>query len=231
MNILAADSVDAKKIYTQAWEFFKANWKLVYKAGLLFGVLTYVPQFTLDAILSALQASEQDFLVAIVGLVVQVWQTIIGMGAIIVFLDIIRNKHAAVVNLEVFFSQTSRFWLYILASLRYTIIILIGFLLLIIPGIIWSIKYQFVFYLLVDKKLGVKEAFDVSAQMTEGIKWKIFVFGLFGFLIVIAGLLLLGVGLFIAFPVVTIASYMLYDRLLSRTKFGITQEAIVGEIA
>ena len=105
---------------------------------------------------------------------------------------------------------------YIWASLRYGIIVLVGMLLLLIPGIIWSIKYGFVFFLIPDKGVGVKEAFDLSAEMTEGIKWKLFWFDIFGFLVLVAGLLLLGVGLFLAIPVIYLAAYMIYNKLLAR---------------
>ena len=64
-----------------------------------------------------------------------------------------------------------------------------GMILFIVPGIIWSIKYMFVPFLILDKNISVKEAFEVSGKITNGHKWLLFAYGL---LIGIVGLILLG---------------------------------------
>ena len=217
--VTTGNLVEITKTYSEAWRFFKKHWQIVYKVGLLYAVLTYAPQITLDAIIAAFDQNE-TFLSGVLYIVLTVWQTIIGMGATIIFLKVIRTKGDEIVTFEDFFSQKHRFWKYLWAALRYFLIVFLGLLLFIIPGIIWSIKYGLAFFLLLDKELGVKNSFDVSSQMTAGVKWQIFLFHLFGFLVLIGGVLMLGVGVFIAYPVVILASYMLYDKLLVRTKLG-----------
>lgn len=52
-----------------------------------------------------------------------------------------------------------------------------------------------------DKNLGVMEAFRYSSSITANNRMKLFVLGLLGFLITLAGLLACGVGLIFAGPV------------------------------
>ena len=56
------------------------------------------------------------------------------------------------------------------------LIVLAGFILLIIPGIIWSIKYQYMIYLVIDKNMGIRESMKLSAAMTDGVKWDLLAF-------------------------------------------------------
>ncbi len=52
------------------------------------------------------------------------------------------------------FGDLPTFWRYVGANILFLLIILGGLLLLVIPGIIWSIKYQFAPFLIVDRNLG-----------------------------------------------------------------------------
>ena len=83
-----------------------------------------------------------------------------------------------------------------LANLLSTFIILIGFIFLIIPGIIFAIKLAFVPYLVMDKQMKAMDAIKASWNMTTGYGWQIFFMGLLSFFIVIGGLILLVVGIF-----------------------------------
>ena len=105
---------------------------------------------------------------------------------------------------------------YLLASVLYGLIVLAGLLLLVVPGVIWSIKYQMFALLIVDKNMGIKEAFKKSAELTSGVKLSIFVFFIIMGLINLAGLLLLFVGLFVTVPVTLMAYIYVYRSLLSQ---------------
>lgn len=69
------------------------------------------------------------------------------------------------------------------------LIITFGFVLLIIPGIIFSLWYMFTLYLIFDKNMGLKESLSKSKMMVKGRMLKIFgrniVFGLFSLLVTI----------------------------------------------
>jgi hypothetical protein len=49
-----------------------------------------------------------------------------------------------------------------------------GFLLFIIPGIIWSITYAFAPYMLLDKQKGTMHAFCMSHRLIDGVRWQYF---------------------------------------------------------
>lgn len=104
---------------------------------------------------------------------------------------------------------------FFLGSVLYGLIVAAGLILLIVPGIIWAIKYKFYTYLIVDKKMNALEALKKSGQITYGEKWNIFVFILACLLITLLGALALGIGLIVALPVVALAEVHVYRKLLN----------------
>ncbi|MEM7009811.1 MAG: hypothetical protein AAF462_11825, partial [Thermodesulfobacteriota bacterium] len=111
----------------------------------------------------------------------------------------------------------STFFKYLLAYLLFFIIIVVGFILLIVPGIYLAIRYQFCLYLIIDKDMDVIDSFKESTRLTDGSKWNLFVFALLQILIVLAGILALLVGLFVAVPIVIVSWAYVYKMLSSAT--------------
>jgi len=107
----------------------------------------------------------------------------------------------------------ARLWRYIGATALYTLIVIGGLILLIIPGIVWSIKYSYFSYGIADKNLGIKASLKYSADLTKDRKWK-----LLGFFLVLCGLNILGafalmVGLLFTMPVTMLAYAFVYRKL------------------
>ena len=71
----------------------------------------------------------------------------------------------------------------------------IGFVLLIVPGIIISIRLSFVPFLVVDEGYGVTAAMRESWQRTRGYSWTIFGMALLSFVVSVVGVILLLVGI------------------------------------
>jgi uncharacterized membrane protein len=94
-----------------------------------------------------------------------------------------------------------------------SIIVCIGFVLIIIPGIIFACKLAFTPYLVVDRKMDVIEAVKTSWRMTNGHAWKVFLIGLLGIPIAIAGLICFGVGVIIAGMWINLAIASLYHSV------------------
>jgi uncharacterized membrane protein len=86
----------------------------------------------------------------------------------------------------------------VLASLLVGVIVGIGFVFLIVPGIIFACKFAFTPYLVVDRKMKVIDAVEESWRMTRGHAWKVFLVGLLGVPIALVGLMFCGVGIIIA---------------------------------
>ena len=140
-------------------------------------------------------------------------QTLISIGVIKTSLKLAGGEKG---NLRDLYLGYPLFLRYLGASILYSLMVLAGTLLLIVPGIIWSIQFQFYGYLIVDQGLGPIEALKRSSAMTKGAKGDLFLYGLLALCIVLAGALCLFVGLFAAIPTVIIATAFVYRKLLAQ---------------
>ena len=101
----------------------------------------------------------------------------------------------------------------VLANLLVGIIVCIGLVLLIVPGIIFACKLAFVPYLVVDRKMEAVEAVKESWRMTGGHSWRVFIIGLLAIPIAIAGLICLGVGIIVSIMWIRLAFASLYHAV------------------
>lgn len=101
----------------------------------------------------------------------------------------------------------------VLANLLVGIIVCIGLVLLIVPGIVFACKLVFVPYLVVDRKMEAIEAVKESWRMTEGHSWKVFLIGLLAIPIAIAGLICFGVGIIASLMWIRLAFASLYHAV------------------
>lgn len=91
-----------------------------------------------------------------------------------------------------------------------------GLLILIIvlaPAIYFKIRWMFFPYYIVDKNAGIMDSLRLSWAATKGNFWHIFLFGLTCFGLVIAGLIALVLGVFVAIPVISMATALIYLQL------------------
>lgn len=102
---------------------------------------------------------------------------------------------------------------YLAATVIATVLVLLGLILLIIPGIIIGLALSFATYLVVDRGLGPVAAVKESWRLTSGNRWRLFLFVLLIVLMNIGGLLLVVVGLLVTMPVSMIASVHAYRFL------------------
>jgi len=135
---------------------------------------------------------------------------ILSIGLVKISLKFIDGKKAEYKDL---FTSYRLFWKMLGAQILIGLIVFAGFLLLIVPGIIWSIKYQFAPNFIVDKDMKIMEAMKASAVATEGIKWQLFVLSLAFAGIMILGMIALGIGILVAFPIIWIADCFVYRKL------------------
>lgn len=134
-------------------------------------------------------------------------------GSDFVFLKAVRKQKVDFKYLVSGFSEN--YLSIILANLLVFSLVLIGIIMLIIPGIIISCRLAFVSYLVMDKKLDPIAAVEESWRLTKGYGWTIFAMGLVSFFIIIAGLILLIIGIFPAIMWVTSAFAVLYNDVLN----------------
>lgn len=100
-----------------------------------------------------------------------------------------------------------------LTNLLLGLMVVVGLLLLIVPGIYLALRYGMASILVVDEDLGPMEALQRSSKITEGKRLFILTFGIASVAVNILGALALGVGLLISIPVTSLAGILLYERL------------------
>jgi uncharacterized membrane protein len=102
---------------------------------------------------------------------------------------------------------------YIIASLLFSLMLAIGLVLLVVPGIIVAVAFGFFGWALVDKGLDPIEALRHSGRITSGNRWSVFVFLLAALALNIVGVLLLVVGVLATSAVTLIACAHVYRQL------------------
>jgi uncharacterized membrane protein len=100
----------------------------------------------------------------------------------------------------------------ILAGLLVSILTVIGFILLILPGVIFVFLSYFTVYYVVDKGTSPVQAILDSCRLVIGNLGNALLLALLSFLVIVLGFIALCVGLLVAWPVVLIASAYAYKR-------------------
>ena len=101
------------------------------------------------------------------------------------------------------------------ASLLYGLSVMLGLILLIVPGIMVAMARYMYDYLIVDRKMSVSESLKYSAVIMKGHKGDLFVFLLLLIPVNIAGLLALGLGIFVTVPLSMLALTHAYRQILA----------------
>lgn len=133
------------------------------------------------------------------------------VGVIMLAIHYSRGEHIAFQSIFNYYHLTGRLSL---AALLIYIMTVIGFVLLILPGIYLSIAYIFTLPLIADKGMDVWEAMELSRKTVTKHWFK--VFGLFLLLSIIMtlGALALGIGLIWAVPLLFVTLYGLLYPLI-----------------
>lgn len=211
--------IKATAILKDAWRVTKE--KITFLVGLTF--VLFILEVVSSFILDGLEKSGQTFLFVILQVLVSIVSIIIGAGVMWISLKIVRGEAFQVSDI---FTPTPLFFRYVGVNILYSLIVCAGILLLIVPGIIWAIKYSQVKYLILDRQIGILETFSESARMTDGSKMELFVLYLLFVLINVGGALLFGIGLLVTVPLTIIASALAYNLLL-RSSPGLPQGGAV----
>lgn len=238
------------------WSITRTNFWFL--AGVLVVILiSFLPNYILDFF--NLEATTINFgLSLIISSITWILQMIIGIGITKIFLGFIDNKEVKISDLFVhyrffwkyagawilyIFSSTGVFFVVYSTSLVFAIVSsgihgglvgpvigiidmllgLLGILGLIIL-VFFGIRLMFFNYFIVDKGLGPIMAIKASFQTTQDVFWL-----LFGFLIVIGLINILGalvflVGLFVTIPTTLLAITFVYRKLLDQTKLDLKKQ-------
>ena len=174
----------------KAWELVKPNWLPLGTIALITTLLGAVPYAGACAML-------------IIGGTIQVGvsRAILGMMA---------GKTPTV---GMMFEGFDRFGQAFLASLVMALLVGLGMVLCIVPGVILAIMWMFVYFVLAETQIEFWPAMKASAELTAGFRWQLFGLLLADALVVILGVLACCVGVLIAQPVVMTSVALAYRFL------------------
>ena len=199
--------MENNQIMKEAQESLKGKWGISIAACLIAGVITIM-----ITILGGYLINE-DWGGNLLSLFVT---PPIGVGLALFFLNIHSGNK---LEIKTIFNPFKDVWLNsVLAYFMMIVIILIGFLLFFIPGVIATLMFSQVLYIIAeDNKIDPYNALVKSKKMMEGNKWKLFKIWLIILLLAIVCILTLGIG-FIWLAPYQNAVYAKFYNLLKESK-------------
>lgn len=200
-----------KEVLGTVWPLTKKYIWLFVGVMIFQQIFTQIPTFLTALIQSAMNipndepiSSNANFIVSFVlGIIIQSGLIAFALHAI----DGVQPRFADL------FSQLSIFWRYLGASILYGLMLLVGFILLIVPGVYLMITYAFWPYFLIDKKVSIIDSFKMSAQATKGHKWSLLVLYVFIIALNVLGLCVFLVGILVTAPLTALMLAYAYRKL------------------
>lgn len=204
-----------KEALKQGWDLTKKHFWLMLGIGVLSMLVSYAIEGVKYLFLGMSQHSGFMYLPYLLFLIAGfVASLILSFNTYRMIFDMIDGKGAKIMDLFKWDDTIAkRLGKWLLANIAVGLIVFVGFIFLIIPGIYFAIKYAYVNMLMVEKDMTIGEAFKKSADMTQGEKWHLL--GLFAICVVavIVGMLLLVVGIIPAIMIVAFANTLVYRKL------------------
>ena len=217
-----------KEALSYGWDLFKKNKKVLILSTLIFCIFNSGMENDVYPEGSWVAALAISAIFIIVGILIQIgWYKIL-----------LKLMSGHSVRVKELFLHGRLFWKYLGALVIFIIVlslplaglvlalVLVGFsnpviiaggiavgVLSMVLSIYLGIRYQFALVLIVDKEIGIKEAFKTSSSMTEGVKWKLLGLLMAIGIINIIGVMALLVGTLVALPVTTLAYLSIYKKL------------------
>jgi hypothetical protein len=205
MNVVRPNHPSIRKAIHFAWKVYKehvglftacmltffASWvvlEIIVIAGQRFGILLWA-------------AAHLSFFVLLAGLEVGFVQICLMLhdGKQVRYMDLFRELRLGV---HFFLVQSS-----------YFVMVLVGFVLLVIPGTYLGTRYTFYVFPFTEGNPNLKQSFQLSAIASQESMWFLFYFSILIFLFNIAGASILGIGLIMTIPLSTLMKIDMYRQL------------------
>jgi tRNA A-37 threonylcarbamoyl transferase component Bud32 len=200
----------------RAWKLVKSNfWPLVGITALILTLLSAVSSS--DKAVAAGTGGHVN--VNLGGIAIFLMGPLMG-GLSFLFLKLIRGESWGLETAFSGFKNKEVFLQLLLAGFVTYLLIGLGFLCLILPGIYLLVSWKFTEILVIDKRIKFWPAMALSRKIIARHWGKFFILSLCFLLIDIIGLLCLGVGLFVAVPINIAALMYAYEDIFNRQPQG-----------
>lgn len=187
--------INRKQLYTDAWKDYKKHWHTLLLIMLTAVLVNFMSGF-----------GEASTLAFLVSWLAGTWITI---GSINFLLNVVDGKEAQYKDIFYGVKSIEQFAYFVIVGLVYGMIVLIGTVLLIIPGIILGLGLFYASYYIAENRLGLRNALSSSWEITKGHKWAMFKLFFFLLILNLLGFMLFGLGLILTIPF----THLIYARL------------------
>lgn len=202
------------EVFRSAWELFKPNWGPLCGAAFVAMFVGMLPQQVPTALrltrVLAVDATPLHPLAVVAAIVGWLIREFFTAGFTRMCLGTARTGTARFGDV---FGAGGRYVPYLFASFLTTFAIVLGFVLLVVPGVILGLGLWMTGFYVIDRDMGAIAAMNASWEASKGQKVAFFVLGLAELGVVILGLAACGVGLLAAKMVVLLARTVVYLRV------------------
>lgn len=200
--------------YAKGWQLILGNFGILLAVTVIVGLLRAPTDFTDDYLRMFWDNLPSSMIPPLIGFSL-LWSVFlavpISMSASWVSVKAARGDRIAILDMFSVFGRN--YWSAVGAGLLSFLIIVLGLLLLIVPGIYFACRLVFVGYLVIDRKMTAGEAISTSWSITGRHQWTVIGMVLLAVPIFVGGLLACVVGIFIAAMWVEAAFAVLYHTI------------------
>lgn len=194
--------------FGKGWQLFRAN------VGPLIGIIIVLFLLAIPSNTGEDASAGQNLFASLYSIFV------LNPVALVAYYGVVRLARGQELNPQGLFSVLQNNYLNVVGvTFLASMIIGIGFLLFIIPGVYLSARLGFAGYLCLDRGLGPIDAIKTSWDVTQGHAGTLILYGIVAFFLILVGLLALLVGALVAMPVALAAFAILYNTIESRSDY------------
>jgi uncharacterized membrane protein len=198
--------IDIVPLFKYAYEVYRKYASFVIGVMVTYFILGLVPQLFLYVHTPEDPTTDLEIF-SFIAMIVRVF---LSLGFTKIMLYLIDNRPVEITDLV----NNGRILLsYIAAYFIYFIVVGIGLVLLIIPGIYLAVRLQFYPYYIIENHDASIVAFQKSWYATEGFIIELVAFGACVLILNFIGALFFGIGLIFTYPLTTMATAALYQSL------------------
>ena len=188
----------------EAWELFKKNLNLLLALIGVYAVY-YIAQYGVNYLF------RNSFLATFLSLAFAILFLVIQLGAYNMVLRIVDGKKATIQDLYTYKDPVMKVLRNIVAGIIVGVMVVIGLIFFILPGIYIAIRLMFFTYYIVDKDAGVIDSIKMSWELTRNGVINLFLLGIVFFVINFIGAMLV-IGLAVTLPITFLATALLYRK-------------------
>jgi len=202
---MKANSFSKSDVLRFSWETTKSRFFFLLGALIVAFFAPFIP-----LIFGLLVGESVPFLSLLFSFAGWLLQMLVSLGLIKVFLGICDEEEVNISDLFLCYPYLVR---YIVALLLYVLIVMVGTLLLVVPGIYFAIRFVFHPFIIVDEDVGAIESLKRSWAITAGSVWNLILIAIIIMAVNFLGMLLLLVGMIFTYPFSIVAAAYIYRQL------------------